>query len=116
MFYDDPRVLYVSLHRSNFYPGTGKAREVGEGRGMGYNVNVAWTEGGIGDAEYLAAFYHVIMPIVTAFAPELTFISAGFDAAEGDPLGGCCLTPNGYGQMTQMLKVRVCGMFVYFFM
>jgi len=45
----------------------------------------------------------VVMPIATAFAPELVIISAGFDAAEGDPLGGCSLTPAGYSAMTHQL-------------
>eukprot|EP00941_MAST-03F_sp_MAST-3F-sp1_P006013 g6013.t1 len=104
IFYNDDRVLYVSLHRINFYPGTGDPEEVGEGKGEGFNVNVGFTRGNMGDAEFLAAFSQVVMPIATTFRPELTFISAGFDAAEGDPLGGCCVTPNGFAQMTHMLK------------
>ena len=50
----------------------------------------------MGDAEYVAAFKKVIMPIARAFGPDMVIISAGFDAALGDPLGGCCVTPAGY--------------------
>ena len=62
------RVLYVSLHRYDngmFYPGRPDASHtyVGEQEGEGYNVNVAWNGASMGDAEYLAAFHHVLMPI-----------------------------------------------------
>lgn len=59
LFEADPRVLYVSLHRYPFYPNTGSPRECGVGAGTGFNVNIGWSEGGIGDAEYLAAFRQV---------------------------------------------------------
>jgi histone deacetylase 6 len=103
MFEDDPRVLYVSLHRYPFYPNTGSPRECGTGRGKGYTVNIGWPEGGVGDAEYLAAFRQLVLPIARSFDPQLVLISAGFDAAEGDPLGGCNLTPAGYSHMTSEL-------------
>ena len=56
-----------------------------------------------GDPEYLAAFDRVLLPIASAFAPELILVSAGFDAADGDPLGSMRLTPAGYAQMTERL-------------
>nr|XP_005497886.1 histone deacetylase 7-like [Zonotrichia albicollis] len=62
IFYRDPEVLYISLHRhddGNFFPGSGAADEVGAGPGEGFNVNVAWAGGldpPMGDPEYLAAF------------------------------------------------------------
>lgn len=103
IFEDDPRVLYISLHRYPFYPNTGAYNEVGKGEGVGYTVNIGWPEGGVGDVEYLAAFRQIIMPIAEQFNPDLVLISAGFDAALGDPLGGCCLTPVGYAHMTHQL-------------
>ena len=63
LFYADPRVLYISLHRydnGNFFPGTGAPAECGIDRGLGYTVNVAWTGAMMGDAEYLAAFRYVL--------------------------------------------------------
>ena len=69
IFYNDPHVLYMSIHRhddGNFFPGTGAATEAGAGPGLGYTVNVAWCGGTtppLADAEYLAAFRSVIMPI-----------------------------------------------------
>jgi len=55
------------------------------------------------DAEYLAAFDRVLLPIARAFAPDLVLVSAGFDAAEGDLLGGMGITPAGYAAMTSRL-------------
>lgn len=107
LFEDDPRVLYVSLHRFPFYPNTGHHQECGRGAGKGYTVNVGWPEGGVGDAEYLAAFRQLILPIARSFDPQFVIISAGFDAAAGDPLGGCDLSPAGYAHMTaELLTLR----------
>ncbi|KAF1926568.1 putative histone deacetylase [Didymella exigua CBS 183.55] len=118
-FYRDPNVLYISLHvfrGGDFYPNLpdGNLTYCGEGDGIGKNVNIPWEEHGMGDAEYLYAFQEVVMPIAGEFDPDLVIISAGFDAAEGDVLGGCFVTPACYGHMTHMLsrlakgKVVVC--------
>lgn len=99
-------VLYISLHRhegGKFYPGTGAAHEIGSMGGEGFCVNVPWSRGGVGDNDYIFAFEHVVLPIAHEFAPDITIISAGFDAARGDPLGCCDVTPAGYAQMTKML-------------
>lgn len=100
-------VLYISLHRhegGKFYPGTGAADEVGTMGAEGYCVNIPWSRGGIGDNDYIFAFQNVVLPIASEFNPEFTIISAGFDAARGDPLGCCNVTPAGYAQMTKMLS------------
>ncbi|XP_017879936.1 histone deacetylase 4 isoform X3 [Ceratina calcarata] len=117
MFYDDPRVLYLSIHRhddGNFFPGTGGPTECGAGEGLGYNVNVAWSGGlspPMGDAEYLAAFRTIVMPIATAFDPNIILVSAGFDAAVGHPapLGGYKVSPACFGKMTQQLLTLANG-------
>lgn len=108
-FYSDPRVLYISLHRyenGKFYPGTkyGLAQEVGEGDGEGFSLNIPWKTGGVKDGDYMYAFNRVIMPVISEFLPDLVIVSLGFDAAEGDIIGGCHVSPAGYGQMTHMLK------------
>ncbi|KAM6154606.1 histone deacetylase 7 isoform 3-T3 [Erethizon dorsatum] len=110
-FYQDPSVLYISLHRhddGNFFPGSGAVDEVGAGNGEGFNVNVAWAGGldpPMGDPEYLAAFRIVVMPIAQEFSPDLVLVSAGFDAAEGHPapLGGYHVSAKCFGYMTQQL-------------
>lgn len=107
IFNSDSSVLYISLHRHEgglFYPGTGAAIEVGCDEGEGFSVNIPWGCGGIGDEDYLFAFQQIVLPIATQFSPDMTVISAGFDAAKGDPLGGCAVTPLGYAHMAQMLS------------
>ncbi|XP_014219732.1 histone deacetylase 6 [Copidosoma floridanum] len=109
ILYDDPKVLYVSLHRydnGSFFPHSKSAdySVVGEGRGEGYNVNIPWNKKGMGDAEYVAAFQHVVMPIAYQYNPELVLVSAGFDACIGDPLGGCKVSPEMFGHMTFWLS------------
>nr|BAC42833.1 putative histone deacetylase [Arabidopsis thaliana] len=111
IFEQNKSVLYISLHRHEggiFYPGTGAADEVGSNGGEGYCVNVPWSCGGVGDKDYIFAFQHVVLPIASAFSPDFVIISAGFDAARGDPLGCCDVTPAGYSRMTQMLG-DLCG-------
>ncbi|KAJ8752232.1 hypothetical protein K2173_003868 [Erythroxylum novogranatense] len=106
IFEQNKSVLYVSLHRhegGRFYPGTGAAVEVGTQGAEGYCVNIPWSRGGVGDDDYIFAFQHVVLPIAAEFAPDFTIISAGFDAARGDPLGCCDVTPVGYARMTDML-------------
>lgn len=110
-FYSDPNVLYISLHRyddGNFFPGSGAPDEVGTGPGVGFNVNMAFTGGldpPMGDAEYLAAFRMVVMPIANEFAPDVVLVSAGFDAVEGHPtpLGGYNLSAKCFGYLTKQL-------------
>lgn len=113
-FIDDPRVLYVSLHQyenGKFYPGGtfGAHTSVGGGAGEGYSVNIPWSGPGAGDADYIYAFQKIVMPISMEFDPDFVIVSAGFDAAEGDLLGGCKITPSGYGHMTHMLKGLASG-------
>ncbi|TYH98310.1 hypothetical protein ES332_A12G301400v1 [Gossypium tomentosum] len=79
-------------------------KSVGTKGAEGYCVNIPWSRGGVGDNDYIFAFQHVVLPIASKFAPDFTIISAGFDAARGDPLGCCDVTPAGYTQMTHMLS------------
>ncbi|XP_045909392.1 histone deacetylase 4 isoform X1 [Micropterus dolomieu] len=119
-FYTDPSVLYLSLHRyddGNFFPGSGAPDEVGSGAGVGFNVNMAFTGGlepPMGDAEYLAAFRTVVMPIANEFAPDVVLVSSGFDAVDGHapPLGGYKLTAKCFGYLTRQLMVLAGGRLV----
>ncbi|KAL4078462.1 hypothetical protein V8B97DRAFT_1865803 [Scleroderma yunnanense] len=116
-FNDDPSVLYISLHRyerGQFYPcgPFGGLDSCGEGPGLGYSVNIPWPTKGMTDADYIHAFQQIVMPIALEFAPELVIISAGFDAAEGDDLGECHVTPTGYAHMTYMLSSLAGGKLV----
>ncbi|KAL9879206.1 histone deacetylase 4 isoform 2-T10 [Glossina fuscipes fuscipes] len=107
-FYDNPDVLYLSIHRhddGNFFPGTGGPTECGSGAGLGYNVNISWSGAlnpPLGDAEYISAFRTIVMPIARYFNPDIVLVSAGFDAAAGHPapLGGYLVSPACFGFMT----------------
>ncbi|XP_021615656.1 histone deacetylase 5 isoform X2 [Manihot esculenta] len=108
MFWKDPRVLFFSVHRhefGNFYPANddGFYTMIGEGPGAGYNINVPWENGRCGDADYLAVWDHILIPVAKEFDPDMILVSAGFDAAIGDPLGGCRVTPYGYSVMLKKL-------------
>lgn len=108
-FYDDPRVLYISLHRyenGKFYPGTkyGNSTQTGEGAGEGFSLNIPWRTPGMDDGDYFYAFNKVVIPVITEFDPDLVIVSSGFDAADGDIIGGCHVSPTGYGHMTHLLK------------
>ncbi|EYU23512.1 hypothetical protein MIMGU_mgv1a0197122mg, partial [Erythranthe guttata] len=108
MFYEDPRVLTFSVHRHDsgeFYPygNDGSYSMIGEGAGAGYNINVPWENDLCGDADYFAVWDHILIPVARKFNPDLIMVAAGFDAALGDPLGGCCLSPYAYSVMLRKL-------------
>jgi len=115
IFEEDPRVLYLSLHRMDkmFFPGTGDVNDVGRGAGAGYCVNLPWRHEGMGDAEYLAAFDAIVMPIAQSFNPDLVIVSAGFDAASGDKVGEMNVTPEGFAAMASKLTALANGRAVY---
>jgi acetoin utilization deacetylase AcuC-like enzyme len=98
IFWEDPRVLYVSSHQFPFYPGTGALDEVGEGAGRGFTLNLPMP-GGLGDADYSRAYREIVEPIGRAFDPQLVLVSAGFDAHEADPLGGMEVTDAGFAEL-----------------
>jgi acetoin utilization deacetylase AcuC-like enzyme len=111
IFYDDPRVFYVSTHQFPYYPGTGAADEVGRGDGAGFTLNVP-LEVGATDADYWRVYDGVIGPAVERYAPDLLIISAGFDAHEHDPLAGMRVTTEGYRAIVARLRSaadRACG-------
>jgi acetoin utilization deacetylase AcuC-like enzyme len=102
MFYRDPSVLYVSTHQWPFYPGTGAAKEIGEGEGAGATVNVPLSAGG-DDTVYRSAFERVILPVLEEYRPELVLVSAGFDPAIHDPLAQMVVSDDGFGWMGRAL-------------
>jgi acetoin utilization deacetylase AcuC-like enzyme len=95
IFWDDPSVLYVSLHQWPFYPGTGGPEEQGETL-----LNLPFP-GGCGDREWLEAFTDAVQPKVRRFDPELLLVSAGFDAHVDDPLADMALTEDGFRELAR---------------
>jgi acetoin utilization deacetylase AcuC-like enzyme len=102
-FHATPEVLFVSLHESPLYPGTGPASDVGSGAGAGYTVNLP-VAAGAGDALYLSLLEHVVAPLARAYAPQLVLISAGFDAHRDDPLADVLLTDDGFAALAGSVR------------
>jgi histone deacetylase 6 len=111
IFYEDPEVLYLSIHEWPLYPGTGAVLEVGGGAGRGHTVNLPYPAG-LGDAEYLWAFDRLFLPIARAFGPDLVLVSCGFDASENDPLAMMRVTRAGFAQMASRLRALAGGKLV----
>lgn len=103
IFHDDGDVLYLSVHQSPFYPGTGNAREVGEGDGSGRTVNAPLPHGST-EEEYGAVFEGVFFPILREFRPQVIIVSAGYDAHANDPIGGMWLTSESFGRFAARLS------------
>jgi acetoin utilization deacetylase AcuC-like enzyme len=101
-FYSRPDVLFASVHRSPFYPGSGAADETGEGKGRGFTLNVP-LDAGADDDDYRRAMGEVIIPAVAKFGPQIVLVSAGYDAHLRDPLGGMSMTTDGYRRVMRQI-------------
>ena len=102
-FYDDPNVLYFSVHQYPFYPGTGSQAEQGSGIGLHTYINVPLPAGS-GDDQYIKTFEEKLVPAASSFAPDFVLVSAGFDAHKDDLLGGMRVTDRGFARLTQIVK------------
>ena len=106
IFSADPRVLTISIHQSGrtLFPGTGFIDELGDGDGLGTNVNIALPPG-TGDEGWLAAFCAVVPPLVEAWAPQVLVTQLGCDTHHSDPLAGLALTTAAYRRTAAALHV-----------
>jgi acetoin utilization deacetylase AcuC-like enzyme len=103
IFYDSAEVLYVSIHQSPLYPGTGAITDQGTGEGEGYTVNLP-VPPGAGSDQFLALVQHVVAPIAREWRPGLLCISAGYDAHRDDPLANCEVDTAGYAVMAATMR------------
>jgi len=105
IFYDDPRVFYLSLHLGQHYPGSGAADERGVGAGIGATLNVPLPVG-LSAPAYHAAFDEAVSNAFELSQPELVLVSAGYDCMSGDPLGGLLLEPADlYAMTTRVMEL-----------
>lgn len=95
-FYDDPRVMTISLHETGRYlfPGTGDVLEVGDGLGRGFSVNVP-LEPFTGDDSYIEVMNSLLPPLILSFAPDVIISQHGCDTHAWDPLTHLELTMRG---------------------
>ena len=98
MFWDDDSILFVSLHRWPYYPGSGGPDEQRE-----TTLNIP-LPAGAGDDEYMQAMDELVEARIAAFDPEVLLVSAGFDAAAGDPLGGMLVTEDGFRELASRAR------------
>jgi acetoin utilization deacetylase AcuC-like enzyme len=103
IFYRNDVVLYISIHQSPLYPGTGALTESGEGQGEGYTVNLPVPPGS-GHERWLSLVQHVVVPVARSYRPRLILVSAGFDAHRDDPLAGCMLTEHSYTALAATMR------------
>ena len=103
IFHGTDRVLFVSIHESPLYPGTGPASDVGSGAGRGFTVNLP-VPPGADDRLFCSLVDGVAVPLAHTFEPQLMLVSAGYDAHRDDPLGSCSVTEEGYAAMTRSLR------------
>jgi len=79
-------------------------------------VNIAWETKKMDDNAYAMAFSEVVLPAIYDFDPQLLLISSGFDAAKGDLIGDCLLSPECFGLMTksivELVRNKNCGIVV----
>jgi acetoin utilization deacetylase AcuC-like enzyme len=106
IFYDDPRVTYVSFHQHPLYPGTGSVLETGDGEGRGRTINVPMPPGATGDV-YRAAIDEIVAPLVDEARITWLLLSAGFDGHRADPLTDLGLTAGDFADMTAELAALV---------
>jgi acetoin utilization deacetylase AcuC-like enzyme len=103
IFHATDEVLFVSIHESPLYPGTGPASDAGSAAGEGYTVNLP-VPGGSGDETFVSLVAHVVGPLARAYSPGLILVSAGFDAHADDPLADCLVTDAGYAAMAACVR------------
>lgn len=104
-FYNSDKVMYISTHQYPDYPGSGSFAEIGEEKGLGYNLNFP-LPAGKDDDFYNNVYKKIILSMAEKFKPELVLVSAGFDIYRKDPLGGMKVTEQGFAGITEtILKI-----------
>jgi len=92
IFYETSKVLYISLHQDpREFPGTGFTNEIGEGEGLGYNVNIPLPFK-TNDQIYLKAIDEIVKPVIRQYEPQFMLVSTGLDGHYTDPVGSLSLS------------------------
>jgi acetoin utilization deacetylase AcuC-like enzyme len=104
IFYEDPAVQFISLHEYNYASyGLGHYRELGQGDGLGTNINIPLYEGSPGSS-YQLAMTKIVRPAVESFKPDIIAVSAGFDGHFQDPLGDMRLDSQAYHSIASVVR------------
>ncbi len=103
IFWESDQVLFISIHQSPLYPGSGSASELGREAGYGYTVNLPVPPGS-GDETFVSLVRDVALPLARGHRPQLVLVSAGYDAHRDDPLADCTVTDIGFQAMTALVR------------
>ncbi len=103
IFWDDPNVLYVSIHQWPLFPGSGRAEEVGGPDALGLTVNIPLPPGATGDV-VRDALDAVAQPVIDRFTPDWVLVSCGFDAHRADPLGELSLSTGDFARLAGLVR------------
>jgi len=103
IFYNDPRVMFISVHQWPHYPGSGLTSETGSGKGLGYTLNIPYPSGA-SDVEYAYVMDRVFDRMVDIFEPDMIMVSAGFDPYEHDMLAGMNVSVPGFAHMARKIR------------
>jgi len=101
-FYDDETVFFFSTHQEHIYPRTGDASETGEGKGLGYTLNIPLPSG-CTDRDYLDIYEEELPKVYNAFKPDMILVSAGYDIYENDPIADMKVTENGIRKIVRSI-------------
>jgi acetoin utilization deacetylase AcuC-like enzyme len=103
VFFNDPTVLYISIHQLPLYPGTGNLTEIGNGAGEGATINIPLLAGG-GDAEYQQVFDQIVVPAARRFNPRIIMVSAGYDLHWLDSISSMQVSTSGIARIVKMIR------------
>jgi acetoin utilization deacetylase AcuC-like enzyme len=103
LFHSSAQVLYISIHQSGLFPGSGAVSDQGAGAGTGFTLNLPVPPGS-GDDVFCALVDQRVLPLARSYEPQLVLISAGYDAHADDPLADCRMSEVGYATMTASLR------------
>lgn len=110
-FYNDPSVLFISIHQANNYPAhSGGWEEIGNDEGEGTTINVPLPPGSGGGA-YTTVFERIVLPALDRYRPDFILVSSGFDASYADPLAAMILSSSSFRTMATSLiqaATRLC--------
>ena len=102
IFYNNSKVLFLSIHQNNIFPFAGKSSEIGEGPGLGYNINIP-VPPHFGDKEYSYIFGKITQNVIENYLPQIILVSAGFDGHINDTMSEIDITDEGYKSITKSL-------------
>jgi acetoin utilization deacetylase AcuC-like enzyme len=105
IFYQDPNVLYISIHQDprTIFPGKGFIEETGSGKGKGYNLNIPMPPGST-TSDYIYILKKIVEPVLRKFKADFYFLDVGFDGHREDPLSSLQLDDDFYPWITCYLQ------------